>query len=292
MNPLTFAVIGGDMRQAKLASLLAADGHAVSVFALEQAQPERAMIADSLNAAGKGADCVVLPLPLLRDGTALHTPLSDMVLTLDAVFTALKPHQILCGGRIPEIAQKQAVERGLLLVDYFNREELVIANAVATAEGAIQVAMQSTSTILLGTRVLILGFGRIGKVLAHRLRALGVSVTVSGWSLEDLAWIQAYGYKGIRSDRLDGALGGYDILFNTIPHLMLNAERLRTIDRDTLCIDLSSQPGGIDFAAAADLGLKTIHALGLPGEAAPLTAAAIIRDTIYNILSEQGIPLC
>ena len=29
---MEFAIIGGDMRQAKLAELLAADGHAVSAF--------------------------------------------------------------------------------------------------------------------------------------------------------------------------------------------------------------------------------------------------------------------
>ena len=288
MHPLKFAVIGGDMRQVKLASLLAADGHAVSAFAIDQVRPEGATLAASLKAATKDADCVLLPLPLMR-GCALNTPLSDMGLTTDKVFAALDPAQLICGGRIDEAAQKQAAEHGLTLLDYFTREELIIANAAVTAEGAIQVAMKATPAILLGTRALILGFGRIGKVLAHRLRALGVHVTASARNYADLAWISAYGYAGIHTDHLDGKLEGYNILFNTIPHPILDASRLQTLDRSTLCIDLSSKPGGVDFAAAAALGIRTIWALGLPGEVAPVTAAAVIRDTIYNILSDTKL---
>ena len=287
MGQLKFAVIGGDMRQVKLASLLVADGHAVSAFAIDQARPEGAVLAASLKAAVRGADCVLLPLPLTRECAALNTPLSDLVLTTDEVFASLHPDQILCGGRITEASHRQAAEHGLTLLDYFAREELVILNAAATAEGAIQVAMEATPTVLLGARVLVLGFGRIGKVLAHRLRALGVHVTVSARSWADLAWIAAYGYEGVHADHLDGKLGGQDILFNTIPHLVLDAKHLQALDSGTLCIDLSSKPGGIDFAAAASLGLRVIWALGLPGEVAPQTAGVIIRDTIYNILSEQ-----
>ena len=287
MNPLKFAVIGGDMRQVKLATLLAADGHTVSAFAIDQVRPEGAHLAASFQIATKDADCVLFPLPLMRS-CALHTPLSDMVLSLDEVFTALDPAQLVCGGRIDEATHKHAATYGLTLLDYFTREELVIANAAATAEGALQVAMEATPTVLLGTRALVLGFGRIGKILSHRLRALGAHVTASARNYADLAWISAYGYESLHTDYLDGKLGGYSILFNTIPHPILDTNRLQTLNPDTLCIDLSSKPGGIDFAAAAALGLKTIWSLGLPGEVAPVTAATIIRDTIYNILAEQG----
>jgi len=288
MEPCKFAVIGGDMRQVKLASLLAADGHRVTVFAMEQVRPDGAVPTPTLNAAVANAACVVLPLPLSRECRNVTTPLSDTVLTIGETFSALSPAQIICGGRVDGDTTTLAADHGLTLLDYYAREELVIANAVATAEGAIQVAMEATPTILTGTNALILGFGRIGKVLAHRLRALGVHVTVSARKYADLAWIAAYGYQGIRTDDLAEHLPGQQIIFNTIPHLILDAERLTRLDPDTTLIDLSSKPGGIDFSAASALGLKPIWALGLPGEVAPVSAAAIIRDTIYNILSEQG----
>ncbi|MCL2368543.1 MAG: dipicolinate synthase subunit DpsA [Oscillospiraceae bacterium] len=287
-NPFKFAVIGGDMRQVKLSNLLVADGHPVTAFAIDQVRPEGATLAATLQSATAGADCVLLPLPLTRERTKLNAPLSDTGLSIEQVFCALEPGQIITGGRVEAATHQLAAEYGLSLIDYYAREELVVANAVATVEGAIQTAMQATPTTLAGSRVLIFGFGRIGKVLSHRLRGLGAFVTAVARTYADLAWIAAYGYRGIHLDAIDGALGGQDILFNTVPQLILDAGRLAMLDRDTLCIDLASKPGGIDFPAAASLGVKTIWALGLPGEVAPVSAAMIIRDTIYHILSEQG----
>jgi len=291
MRERKFAVIGGDMRQVKLADLLVSDGQQVSVFASDQAEHKRAEQAPSLQNCLHNVDCAILPLPLLGECNQINTPLSDMVLPVEELLSALTPEQVICGGRIPAEVSHAAGVHGLMLLDYFAREELVVANAAMTAEGAIGAAMAATSTVLLDSHVLVLGFGRIGKLLALRLRALGVHVTVAARTFADLAWIRAYGYRAIHMDALDENLSGYAILFNTVPHLLLNPRRLALLDATTLCIDLASKPGGIDFSAAASLGIRTLWALGLPGKVAPVTSASVIRDTIYNILSEQEILL-
>lgn len=46
---------------------------------------------------------------------------------------------------------------------------------------------------------------------------------------------------------------------------------------------------GVDFETAKLLGIRVVWALSLPGKVAPVTAAQIIRDTIFNILQEQQI---
>ena len=53
-----------------------------------------------------------------------------------------------------------------------------------------------------------------------------------------------------------------------------------------LVIDLASRPGGVDFAGAAQLGVKVIWALSLPGKVAPVTSGQISCDTIYHMLQE------
>ena len=53
-------------------------------------------------------------------------------------------------------------------------------------------------------------------------------------------------------------------------------------------LDLASKPGGVDLAAAGELGLTVIWALSLPGKVAPVTAGAAIKTTIYNMLHELG----
>ena len=166
------------------------------------------------------------------------------------------------------------------------REELAVLNTISTAEGAIQIAIENTNKILHGSKVLVLGFGRIGKVLARKLAGLSVKVTCAARKDEDLAWIKAYGHMSTNINALGENLSEYDIIINTVPHLILNEERLQYVKQDTLLIDLASNPGGIDKKVAKDKNIKLIWALALPGKVAPVTTAEFIKDTIYNILKE------
>jgi len=287
---MKFAVIGGDMRLGKLAELLAADGRETTVFALDKLRfPDTIRQAKTLRQAAEGADCVVLPLPAsIRDG-ALNTPLSGDSHSLAAVFEAISPGQPVCAGRVTEEMRELAAVRHVELIDYFAREELTVANAAATAEGAVQILMEELPVTLTGAKCLVIGFGRIGKLLAHRLRACCAEVTVSARSHADRAWIRACGYTPEDTTRLDGRLSGYDAVINTVPARVLGEDRLRELAPGCLALDLASRPGGMDFAAAAALGVKAVWALSLPGEVAPESAGAAIRDTVYHILQERGV---
>ena len=57
--------------------------------------------------------------------------------------------------------------------------------------------------------------------------------------------------------------------------------------KNALLIDLASAPGGVDYDEAEKMGIKTIHALSLPGKVAPVTAGDIIKKTIYNMIREE-----
>lgn len=281
-----FWVVGGDLRQVKLAQLLQLDGHTAQTFAMEL-RPEQGGLSgsDTLNGIER-ADCVVLPLPAEGEAGMLNAPLSDRKVPLATVVQALRPGQILCGGKLSPPVQELALEQGAAVYDYFAREELAVKNAVPTAEGAIQIAMEELPTTLFGSRVLVIGYGRLGKLLAHRLKGLGARVTVSARSYSDLAWIEAYGYCAERTDQLKGWLCNYDLIINTVPAPVLGEAELEDLSPDCLVIDLASRPGGVDFEAAAALGIKVIWALSLPGKVAPVTSGRIIRDTIYHILQE------
>jgi dipicolinate synthase subunit A len=287
---MKFAVIGGDMRLAMLAGLLAADSHEVRTFALDKIADVRGVTQASLAAeAAEGAECVVLPLPLATREGILVTPLSGGLFTTREIFASLRPGQVICAGRVDDASRETAGSMGLEIIDYIKREELAVANAVATAEGAIQLIMEETDVTLCRLNILVIGFGRIGKVLCHRLRGLGAQVTASARSCADMAWIHAYGYEAADTGRLDGGLGKFDVVVNTVPARVLGYSRLVELEPGCLCLDLASRPGGVDFNAASQLGVKAVWSLGLPGEVAPVTAGAIIRDTLYNILSEKGM---
>lgn len=162
------------------------------------------------------------------------------------------------------------------------------ANAVPTAEGAIQLAMEHLPITIHGARVLVVGFGRVGRLAAQRFAALGARVSVAARKYEQLAWAQAMGFGAQQLGHLAGWLCSYDLVVNTVPARVLSRAELEDLKPGCLVIDLASKPGGVDLAGAGELGLTVIWALSLPGKVAPVTAGAAIKSTIYNMLREMG----
>lgn len=271
-------VVGGDRRQVYLAQLLKDDGHTVHTVGL--GEKESALDDMAL------AHCVILPLPVLGKNGRIHTPLSKEKIDLSQVLDHMRPGQVLCGGMVSPEVREAGEGVGLQVFDYYAREECMVANAVPTAEGAVQVAMEQMPFTLHSARVLVLGFGRVGKLTAHRMRALGARVTVAAADYGDLAWAAAYNYESIRLEELACELGGFQLIVNTIPACVLDARRLAWADPKVFILDLASAPGGVDLNRGEELGLHILQAPGLPGRTAPVTAAAAIRDSIYHILWE------
>ena len=195
---------------------------------------------------------------------------------------------------IPEKAQK-CVEKygcGIAITDYLQREELAVANAVPTAEGALAIAMAEVPYTIHGARCLVLGYGRVAKALAKTLTAVGANVTVAARKPEDLAWIDANGQIPLPFSALtqgDTPLN-YDIVFNTVPEQIIGANLLSRLPGDVLLLDLASAPGGFDHDWAKQHGYHVIWALSLPGKTAPVTAGRIISDSIRYMLNEEVSP--
>lgn len=272
----TIALLGGDARQAALARLLLRDGHSVRTWGLADA-PNETELADAAR-----AQRVLLPAPLAGEGGRLR----GTELLLSRLWLLFTPAQRLYAGSVRPQEAAAAAAHGLTLVDCFAREELSVRNAVPTAEGALETAMAHLPITLHGTACLVVGFGRIGKLLAHRLHGMGAQVTVSARKRSDLAWIDAFGYRAVRTDTLFGELGRFRVIFNTVPHRLFDAASLTQTTADCLLIELASVDG-FDAAAAQALGRTLLYARGLPGKTAPETAACALRDTLYQIWREE-----
>jgi len=289
-HELNIWVVGGDLRQASLARLLAEDGHTVHTYALGQPQEQiPGLTAEASLRRIDKADCVVLPLSVSNGNGLLNAPLAQCEYPLAPILDQISPRQFLCGGRVDRETEELARERDLTIRDYFAREELAIANAVPTAEGAVQLAMEHLPITIHGSRVLVIGFGRVGRLTAQRFQALGARVSVAARKYEQLAWAQAMGFGGEHLAQLKGWLCGYDLIVNTVPARVLGREELEDVKSGCLILDLASKPGGVDLSAAGALGLTVIWALALPGKVAPVTAGAAMKSTICNMLREAGL---
>lgn len=277
----TFWVLGGDQRQAHLARLLARDGHSVYTYAMAQSShtDPRDM---------PRADCVVFPLPVCSAPGILSAPLSERTYTLSTILDTLDRDTLVCGGRADPDTLDRFARHGLTLHDYFQREELTVANAIATAEGAVQLAMEQLPVTVHNLEVLVLGYGRVGTLTAQRFGALGARVTVAARSCVQRTWADAAGHFALPLSDIETVLGGAALVINTIPAPILTAALLSRLNPEALILDLASLPGGVDKAATEQLGLRFIHALALPGKVAPESAGGYIRDTVYSLLRQEG----
>lgn len=279
----TIAVIGGDMRQIAAARHLQKSGFDVRLFGFNQENLYKdAHLSASAETALSGAKIVLLGLPASDDCKINSAP----AISIDSFVSMLDDETIVTGGKLSPALKKALEEKGVYYADYLDREEFAILNAVPTAEGAIEIAMRHLPKTLHGMKVLVVGFGRIGKVLAKMLAALGADVTCSARKCSDLAWIKVYGYTPVTTNRIAETACEYQLIFNTVPHMIFDREMLQIVRGDALITDLASTPGGVDFDEAKKLGINVIWALSLPGKASPESAGEIIADTLMNIVNE------
>ena len=134
--------------------------------------------------------------------------------------------------------------------DYARDEALALENAELTAEAALPPLLARLSCPLRGSRILILGFGRIGKRLAWKLHTLGAAVTVAARRPEALALARIL---GLQTEPLGPQLQGlavYDAVVNTVPAPVICDVQLSAIRPDAALLELASLPGGFCPAAA------------------------------------------
>lgn len=283
------SVIGGDLRALTLAKLLTEDGYRVTVFGFDKNIDTKELVKarnlhDALN-----SEVIILPMPATNDNISINAPYAASSILLDDFFAMVGASKLVLAGHINAGLAARFDREGIACIDYYNREELVVKNAVPTAEGALEIAISEMPITLSGSKALVVGFGRIGKVMARVLTQLGAKVTVSARSLSDLAWIECMGYNAIKTSKIADTADKYDVIFNTVPSMVLGEEELSRIDENALIIDLASVPGGVDLEAAKSLGRRVIWALSLPGKTAPITAGRIIKETVKNILDELEV---
>jgi len=270
---LKFAIFGGDARFVMLREVLTASGHSVRCHGLGDGSLTPAE-------AAKGADCVILPLPC-ESGGRLNAPLCPEPAAVPELTAYVRRGTPICGGKIGSALAEELQRQGHSFFDYFAREDFTLKNAELTAEAALTLLLASPGA-LRGSRVLILGFGRIGRFLAAKLLALGAQVTAAARRPEDRALAEIMGCRAVS---IDAIAGDYDFAVNTIPRTLFGESELESIPGAAL-IELASPPYGFDRAAAAGLGREIVLGSGLPGKISPRAAAGAIKDTIFSILEE------
>lgn len=227
------------------------------------------------------ADIVIAPIPLSRDGVRIN----GENIYVDDFIESIKNKVLFSGAFLADIEEKLA---NVKYYDLMKLDSVAILNAIPTAEGAIYEAIKNSDTTLCGSNCLVMGYGRIGKILSKMLNGIGANVYCEARKEKDLAFIQSMGYNKVDINELEEVLPSIDYIFNTIPVVLLDEKKLKLLKKESLIVDLASNLGGVDFEKANSLGVNVVWALSLPGKVAPKTAAKYIKDTIDKIILEEN----
>lgn len=263
MTKKIFAILGGDRRALAAAKILS-ENFEIRFFGFGDGS--------TLEKTLENADYALLPIPLTRDGKTLNAPFSKEKTPLSEIFAA--QNTVFFG----------AESANMKSFDLFSREDVKTLNAVPTAEGAIAEAIMRTKKTLWRSNCLVAGFGKIGKALSVRLRALGANVTVSARKDRDLAEISALGMSPVPTDDVAAALPDADVVFNTVPSPIFGEKEFSLTKKDALFIELASAPGGFDPKIAEKYEIRSVALPALPGRTAPETSGKIIADAVMKIL--------
>ena len=230
------------------------------------------------------ADAVLLPLPITTDGRTVRTPMSNEVVYLDDIIMC-RPKLVL-GGMISDSFSTALESADIRFFDYYKSESLTLKNALLTAEAAVSIAITETEFSLFSSNALVIGYGRIGKILSRYLKALGASVTATSRHDGTLAAIETDGFLSMNTSDILEHADRFDLVFNTVPSPVMNRRFFGALNKNCLVFDLATA-SGLDLQAAEEYKIKTLTLPGLPGKFFPKTAGELIGAEILNILKQQ-----
>lgn len=286
---ISIALVGGDDRELVLIEELVKQGANVKVVGFPpKPELEGAHIVENLSQAMDAVDVVILPMSgtdVYGEVKALYS--KEQLIISDEALSRLKPGTLLLVGAAKPILKELATRHNLKLIETADIDNVAILNSVPTAEGAIQLAMEKLPITIHGSKALVIGFGRCGSTLAGLLHAVGAQVYIAARKPDDLARGYVQGYKAITYSELNQCLDQFDVVFNTVPALILDSSKLALLNRNCLIIDIATSPGGTDFLAAEKLGINAVLAPGLPGKVAPKTAGKILADSYPGIILRE-----
>jgi len=278
LKGIHIAMLGGDRRERELVRSLLQEGASLRLVGWP-AIDGTVKAADPIEAV-RWAHVVILPMSGPDGRGRLATPkTAGAELVLDEnLLRAVGRKKPMFVGVLPPGLRSAAEKYGVQSVQWTAFDEIAIANSIPTAEGAVMLALEKLPVTIHGSSSLVVGFGRCGMTLARLLHAMGSDVSVIARGAAERARAREMGMRPWSFGELADAVVGQDVIFNTVPVVVLTAAVLERTRPDGLIIDIASHPAGTNFEAAKRLGRQALHVLGIPGKTAPVTAGRILAE--------------
>ncbi|NBI27415.1 dipicolinate synthase subunit DpsA [Chengkuizengella marina] len=285
------AFLGGDARQLEVIEKFSEMDASITLIGFDNLEPKYGGVkyAELKEDILKTIDVLILHAVVTNNTGKIDSIFSskELLLTKNHLKSLPKHAKIYTGYSKPyfkNLCQENKIE----LIELFERDDVAIYNSIPTAEGAIMMAIENTDITIHGSNCIVLGLGRTGITLARTLKGVGAHVKIGVRKHEHFARASEMQLNPFYLNNLTNEVTDIDLLFNTIPTMIVTAQVIAHIPHRAVIIDLASKPGGTDFRFAEKRGIKAMIAPGLPGIVAPKTAGQIIAKSLIQLISEDS----
>jgi dipicolinate synthase subunit A len=289
LTGIAISVVGGDRRGLVLIQDLVSRGARVKAAGFAACEElQRVELVTDLENAVAGAQVLVLPMQGTDPEGSIRTLDDNVSLRLTRHIASTIPGgTVFIIGFARDFLHWWADAYGWKLLEIAEMDDVAILNAIPSAEGAIQIAMEQLPITIHGSQCFVLGYGRLGKTLARMLDGIGAITTVVTRKNADLARAFEMGCRPVQFDQLGNYIQEAEIIFNTVPQLVLDEQMLALVRKGALIVDLAAYPGGTDFKSAEKMGIAALLAPGLPGKVAPTTGGRILAQVIPPLILRE-----
>lgn len=271
---MNISIIGGDKRNKLLVKLFEKENYFVYKCLLGLDGE------NSLNECILNSEIIVTGIPFSKDSKTLNSPITEEKVTIKQFCKKVHGKKIFCGNIMDNYKEKLEKNENTV-IDLMKINSLAVKNAIPTAEGVVNIIITNTDFTIDKSKILVIGFGRVGERVSKVLKNMGANIFCIDVNKDKLANIASSSYNVIEKI---SEKQSYDVIVNTVPSMVLGEDKLKLISKETLIIDVASNPGGVDYNYAKENGYNVIHELGIPGKIAPKTAADNIKQAIINKL--------
>ncbi len=263
---LNITIISDSKRHGILSNELIKDGYSVKLYKTFNELPSKI----------KG-DIVVLPIPTLKKDQTVN--FNGCSITIEELIDRIDKNCLIISCNYSTDIRS--------CIDINKYEPFISMNAIPSAEGAIFEAVKNSDITLFDSKCLVIGYGRIGKIIADRLKGFGANVWVTARNHKDEYSAKSRTFGFIEYDELNEKISDFDFIFQTVPYLILDKERL---DKTyALIIELASNGIGTDINYAKEKNKNVIYAPAIPEKYSPKSAGKIFHDSVISIIKELNI---
>lgn len=251
---------------------------------LAETNPDSIQICDSMWDLLKDCDIFIGPVPFTRDGINIFSADKFPKTAVSDIIKHPEYPKAIIGGNIPKYLINGMSDFPVLFKDIMTDKSFVEKNSALTAEGLLKYIIENTSCSIENAKILITGYGRCGRAIAHKLSVLGGHIAVYDNDSLQKEGMKNQGYSFCDINEYTDTPADFDFIINTIPSPVFKAPFLRKLNRTCVLFDIASTPGGFDHDVCQGLALNVITCPGIPGKTAPLSSGIAQADSIFDFL--------